>query len=152
MARPLPNPECLPYPPLIFPRYYLLKSISHFSCPGHQWAALLGLLILMLFYVSCFSVLKISSASVLQNLHAFFLSRLLSKHPETRALSALPRHWLSISLFSNQNQLRQGPWFVSSGHYEKHENKISFNNYLYVIFWEQYSPNQKEIPVRVLES
>lgn len=51
--------EWLNYPPLIFPRYYLLKSISHLSCPGHHWAALLGLLILMLFYVSCFSVLKV---------------------------------------------------------------------------------------------
>jgi len=51
--------EWLSYPTLIFPRYYLLKSISHLSWPGHHWAALLGLLILMLFYVSCFSVLKV---------------------------------------------------------------------------------------------
>jgi len=52
--------EWLNYPQLIFPRYYLLKSVSHLSCPRHNWAALLGLLILMLFYVSCFSVLKVS--------------------------------------------------------------------------------------------
>jgi len=51
--------DWLNYPPLISPRYYLLKSISHLSCPGHHWAALLGLLIFILFYVSCFSVLKV---------------------------------------------------------------------------------------------
>jgi len=140
--------EWLKYPPLIFPRYYLLKSIPIFlaldTIGQLSWVCL--------FSCSSMSAASLSWKSVLENLHVFLLSGPLSKHPETPALSALPRHWLSVSLVSNQNQLRQGPWYISSGHYEKHENKISCNNYLYVIFWEQYSSNQKEIPVKVLES
>jgi len=103
MARPLPNLRLAKLSPtdiptLLFAKIYIPSFLPWTPLGSYLGSAYSHALLCQL--LLCPE--RLPSASVLENLHVFFLSGPLSKRPETPALSALPRHWLSISLFSNQ--------------------------------------------------
>lgn len=151
MARPLLNLQVSKMSPSDIPTLLLAKVYIPLCCPGPHWAAFQGRLFLWLFHVSCFSDLNHSP---------LLLSWWISMPPSSLVLfpsilnllplCALPTPWLSTSLFTNQNQLRQGSSCIISGHYNKHENKTASITICIWFVWEQFPQNQKDKCVKEL--
>ena len=109
MAGPLQNLHMANTSPPIFLRYGLLKSIFHLHCPRPNWG-FPGATLHWLLH-NCYTLYSASlrpGPYSLPSMVVLYPSLVpLPRNPKVPPVS-LPSHWLQTTLFTNQNQLREG--------------------------------------------